>query len=201
MYHRNYGHRMVVDCNEKFWHTINGAFVCLYWCMTNQALSERAECHGLMDFMVPCYCSLKNTVYGKKSFLSKESDTLRSYWVYISATIHHVGIISSYSNRTSGRWTGERRGRGWVCFCHIHSFISLILSGSGFVARMGCESITDKQHIKPSLVFNIKSKVQTIYRIKISSTVTHGLSSYYWEWIPSTMKVLCMFVMPDKCKF
>jgi len=63
-----------------------------------------------------------------------------------------------------------------------HSFIYFIdPEWVRFWARMGCESITDKQHIKPSLVFNIKSKVQTIYRIKISSTVTHGLSSYYWE--------------------
>ena len=28
-----------------------------------------------------------NNVYGKKSFLSKESDTLRSYRVYISPTM------------------------------------------------------------------------------------------------------------------
>ena len=40
------------------------------------------------------------TVYGKKSFLSKESDTLRSYRVYIYFT-YDVGImiISSYLNR------------------------------------------------------------------------------------------------------
>jgi len=38
-----------------------------------------------------------STVYGKRSFLSKESDALTSYRVYIFA--YDVGIISSYSNR------------------------------------------------------------------------------------------------------
>jgi len=39
------------------------------------------------------------SVYGKKSLLSKESDTLKSYRVYISPI--DIGIISSYSNRIS----------------------------------------------------------------------------------------------------
>jgi len=37
------------------------------------------------------------TVYGRRSFLSKESDTLRSWSIYFA---YDVGIISSYSNRT-----------------------------------------------------------------------------------------------------
>jgi len=40
--------------------------------------------------------SLRTTVYGKKSFLSKESDTKILQSIYFA---YKVGIISSYSNR------------------------------------------------------------------------------------------------------
>jgi len=39
------------------------------------------------------------TVYGKKSFLSKESDTTTLQRIYFA---YYVGIISSYSNRIKG---------------------------------------------------------------------------------------------------
>jgi len=39
---------------------------------------------------------LRTTVYGKKSFLSKESDTKILQSIYFA---YEVGIISSYSNR------------------------------------------------------------------------------------------------------
>jgi len=44
--------------------------------------------------MVYCY---NNTVYGKKSFLSAESDTMILQSIYFA---YKVGIISSKSNRT-----------------------------------------------------------------------------------------------------
>jgi len=40
-----------------------------------------------IDFIMYVVVFAKITVYGKKSFLNKESDTLNSYRVYISPTM------------------------------------------------------------------------------------------------------------------
>jgi len=56
---------------------------------------NRKKLEFLTHFFVQITFFVRSTVHGKKSFLSKESYTLRSYGAYISPTT--VGIISYYS--------------------------------------------------------------------------------------------------------